>query len=44
MAADMEGAFRDVQFHLSQSGGSQDMEVHYIEVHLADLGVSKESL
>lgn len=41
---DMDGEFREVQLHWSQSGSSQDMELHALEVHFTIGGVSKEAL
>ena len=43
LPSDMEGAFRQIQLHIMQSGIAQDMEVHYISLSLTDLGMSKES-
>lgn len=42
--ADVLASFRDLQIHLTQAGASQDMEVHYLELHLTLTGVSKEDL
>ena len=38
------GSFRSVQFQFIQSGLSQDMEVHFFELHFTITGVSKEIL
>lgn len=41
---DMEGPFRDLQIRFYQNGASQDMEVHFLELHFTLGGVSKEIL
>ena len=38
----MEGDFRDIQFHWTQSVSSQDAEIHYFEFHFDVSGVSEE--
>lgn len=38
------GAFRDIQFEFTNAGLSQDMEVHFLELHFTLTGVSKEVL
>ena len=38
------GAFRDIQFEFTQAGLGQDFELHYFEVHLTLVGISKETL
>ncbi len=38
------GNFRTIQLHFDQSVLSQDMEVHYLELHFTLTGVSKEDL
>ena len=42
IAFDMDGEFRDLQLHFSQGGSSQDMEIHYLELHFTNTGLSKE--
>ena len=39
---DMNGDFREIQFHWTQSNTSQDLELHFFEFHYAVLGVSRE--
>lgn len=39
---DLDGEFRDLQIRLTQSGDSEDMEVHGLEIHFTMGGVSKE--
>jgi hypothetical protein len=41
-AHDLSGDFRDIQFHFFQSVANQDMEVHYLELHVDVIGVSME--
>ena len=41
-ATPMEGDFRDIQFHWTQSVSSQDWEGHYWEFHFDVSGVSEE--
>ena len=41
---DMVGEFRAIQFHFSQAGSSQDMELHYLEIHYTVGAISKESV
>ncbi len=38
---DMEGEFRDVQFHWRQSTVNQDMDAHFLELHFTLLGVDE---
>ena len=38
---DMEGEFRDIQFHWYQGSASQDMEGHYFEFHFLIVGVDE---
>lgn len=38
----MEGEFQELQLRLAQSGTGQDMEVHWIEIHLTVGGVTEE--
>lgn len=38
----MEGDFRDIQFHFSQSVSSQDAQANYWEFHFDVSGVSEE--
>ena len=37
----MTGEFRDLQIRCYQSVASQDMEAHYLELHIAILGVDE---
>ena len=39
---DMEGPFRDIQIRFFQNGASEDMEIHFLEIHYTLTGVSKE--
>ena len=41
---DMNGEFRDIQFHISQATAGADMELHYFELHYTIAGVSQEDL
>ena len=41
---DLDGEFRDVQLHFYQSGASEDLEIHYLELHYTIGGVSHEDL
>ena len=41
---DMEGPFRDLQIRFYQNGASQDLEIHFLEIHYTIGGVSKEIL
>lgn len=38
---DMQGEFRDIQFHWTQNLAGQDMEPHYFEFHFLILGVDE---
>jgi len=38
---DMQGEFRDVQFHWSNAVLSQDFEAHYLEIHFTISGVDE---
>ncbi len=40
-AFDMQGEFRDVQFHWTQSVSRQDMEGHFLELHFTMAGVDE---
>ena len=39
---DMNGDFREIQFHWTQTVANQDLELHFFEFHYAVLGVSLE--
>ena len=39
---EMNGEFREIQFHWSQTVASQDLEVHAMEVHYTVGGISLE--
>ena len=41
---DLDGEFRDVQIRFLQAGEGEDMEVHWLELHYTNTGVSKETL
>lgn len=38
----MEGEFREIQLRLAQSGTGEDLEIHWIELHLTVGGVTEE--
>jgi hypothetical protein len=38
---DLAGTFRDLQLHFSNAGLAQDLEVHFLELHLTLAGVDK---
>ena len=40
---EMEGEFREIQFHFTQSVAGQDMEPHFLEFHFTPSGISQES-
>ena len=41
---DMNGPFREIQFHFTQSTNNGDAEIHFFEFHFSIVGVSKEDL
>lgn len=38
---DMQGEFRDMQLHWSNSVSGQDFEAHYLELHFTIVGVDE---
>ena len=42
VAFDMNGEFREIQFHWTQSSANQDAEPHFFEFHYTLSGVSME--